>query len=164
MTKRRNTHKSASIRDSIPPTVERQQQNGGIIPEAIDEKNDGFTYKRRHRARFECILDAYFWHGRIDKACYAAGLKFRRDYSRAILKVKIYENGSGNHGDVEMPTLSGIQSHENLRKAYEILSAPQRNVIISVCGDNHAAGSTRKLKYLQDGLRLLAKHWKILAD
>jgi len=135
---------------------ERRHQNGGVVLETVREGANGF--RRRHRARFEMVLDAYLWHGKIGEAEYRAGQKFAREYARSVLKIKIYD-GSGAHGDREMATLSAINGNTLLARAFEVLSPPQRSIIISVCVDNYPAPDGGRVRLLQRALKRLAWAW-----
>jgi hypothetical protein len=162
MSKRHSSKKKASPAhiQGIPATKERQRQNGGVIVEAIHERNGDRIYIRRHRAKFASILDAYLWHERISEAEHDAGEKFGREYSRSVLKIKT--NDTGAHGDFEDPFISAINGNHLLRKAFDALSPTELEIIISVCVYNEHAGNTRKINFLSASLQSLAKCWKML--
>ena len=159
MAKRVLKSKATGYVSRVLPTQERHQHNGGVLREAV---NDVASVRiRRHRAMFASILEAYLWHGKISELEYQAGLKFYREYARSVLRIKIYEAGAGNHGDLEMSALSAINGNALLRQAFAVLSPAQCEIIISVCVDNNRAGTGRKLKYLAIALNLLAKTWRL---
>ena len=143
------------------PTLERQGQNGGIIENKRWPKTTQKQSDRHIRAREECVLDSYIWRGILSRSEYKAGLKFRRAYLRAVLRIKISDNGAGSHGDHEMKALLPLQSEEILSEAYNALSLAQKSLIISVCGHDSWAGGTYKLETLRRGLQILATIWKI---
>jgi len=142
-------------------TKERQRQNGGVVTEPIHEKSDGKTYIKRQRAVSECILDYYLAHNKITEVEHDAGMKFRRAYLRAVLRIWTDEGSGGSHGDPEMAALLPIISEQVLREAYGVLSPRQKAVIISVCGHDAWAGETHVLKTLHRGLAQLIKLWRL---
>jgi hypothetical protein len=140
------------------------RQDGGVTAEAISEKNNGIIYTRRHRAAFSSALDAYLWHGVISLAEREAGEKFYREYARSVLKIRIYDYSAGAHADNEMAAISAINGNVLLKSAFDLLSNPQREVVISVCVENRSAGTTRRVSALRKGLGILARHWKLLGE
>ena len=162
MSKRISKNKASSCTPGICPTRERRQQNGGVVEERIHQRNADKIYTRRHRAAFECALDAYLWHGVITEPEFDAGMKFYREYARSVLKIKIYDPGTGSRGDIEMPTISAINGNAVLREAFDLLSTMQREVLILVCVNNTRAGNTFRKNILSQALRILAKHWNML--
>ncbi|MFY9287906.1 MAG: hypothetical protein WAO98_05335 [Alphaproteobacteria bacterium] len=162
MSKKSQKPKIAKYTRGISPTKERHNQNCGVISEPIHEKNGYQTYTRRHRAMFECSLDAYLWFNQIDEAEYAAGMKFRRAYLCYICKVRVDDYGSGSHGDPEMAALMPVISEKILTEAYEVLTKKQKTLIINVCGINLRAGSGgNNFALFKRGLERMAKRWSL---
>jgi hypothetical protein len=163
MAKRHRSRKTTSptYSQGLMATKERQHQNGGVVVEAIHERDGNKVYTHRHCAMFTSILDAYLWNRSISETEHAAGEKFGREYSRSVLKIKVNDIGSGSQDDVEMAYISAINGNHLLRKAFEVLSFTQREILISVCVDNKSAGTTRKVNYLGTALRILAKKWNM---
>ena len=162
MAKKRTKSPPPPKNPSIMATNERARHDGGVLIETINESALSTRFIRRHRARFESVLDGYRWHGAISQAEAEAGKKFHREYARAVLRVQIEDNGAGCHGDFEMRPLSAINGNQVLCEAYKLLSVKQRELVISVCGENCYAGGTRRIKYLAQALACLAKHWNML--
>jgi hypothetical protein len=141
---------------------ERQSHNGGVITQIVECAGDGKTRIIRHRAAAECVLDAYCLRNCISPTQYQAGLQFRKAYLRAVLHVRVADNGAGSHGDSEMAFLTRIHSEELLKSAYAILSDKQKAIVINVCGHDIWAGGKVNLRTLNRGLRRLAEYWDII--
>ena len=65
---------------------------------------------------------------------YAAGMKFRYAYMRAVLKVHVDDIGSGCHGSFDMAALLPIHSERIINEAYSVLSPQNKLAIIAGCG------------------------------
>ena len=155
--------KVLSYTQGIAPTKERQRQCGGVVVEPIHENNGGRIYTRLHRAKFSNILDAYLWHKVISDPEHEAGQRFNREYSRSVLKIRVYD-GAGSHGDPGMASISAINGNEVLRKVFDLLSPAQRGIIIFVCVENNWAGRESRIRTLRRALKILTKHWKMIPE
>ena len=161
MTKRENKKKSLSLAVGETATKERRQQGGGIITETLSRDSAGKASLKRQRAAAECALDAYLLRGYLTQAQYEAGLKFRMAYLRAVLLIKVHDQGAGSQGDPGMAGLIPIYSERILQEAYAVLRKAQRQIVISVCGHDQWAGRDYKITSLRHGLDSLAKIWKL---
>jgi len=161
MKKTKNKKKAAPIQMGEKPTPERRQQNGGVVQETLGrEANDKATLKR-HRARMECALDAYLLKGKITLAEHQAGMRFRQAYLRAVLKIRVEDNGAGSHGDPEMAFIAVPASEQTLCKAYEVLTSTQKKAVIQICGHDEWGGTTRLVETLHRALEQLATLWHL---
>ncbi len=154
--------KSLPARSGEQATPERHLQQGGVRTEVVDRDAYNRIIIKRQRATIECALDRYFLQEKLNENDYEAGMKFRRAYLRAVLKVKVDDSGAGSHGDFEMATLIVIASDKLLRQAYAILSPAQKSVVINVCGHDFSAGDTYRLETLRRGLNKLAILWNFV--
>jgi len=159
MKKPKNKKKATPIHLGESPTPERRQQNGGVVQEIMDREPNGKILIKRHRAKAECALDAYFLKGRITLAEYEAGMKFRVAYLRAVFRIQVEDNGAGSHGDPEMAFIAVPASEQTLRQAYGVLTSNQKKAIIQICGHDEWAGTTRLVETLQRALEQLATIW-----
>lgn len=161
MSKRRPKKKALDVVVPVGTTPERRRQNGGVIIETATHHNDCKTRAKRYRSTAECMLDAYRWHGKISDKEHAAGMKFRRAYLRAVLRVKVEDQGSGSRCDYDMSGLMVPISEQILKQAYSVLSTAQKALIVRVCGDDTPAGDSYRLETLKRGLAQLIQLWKI---
>jgi len=161
MAREKLKRKAMSVIAGEAATMERCNQNGGVIVEAVSNGQTAQEILIRHRAIAECVLDAYFLRETITEAQYEAGMKFRHAYLRAMLGIKVSDAGVGSHGDYEMSALMPAYCEQVLRTAYAVLSESQRRVVIDICGHDHWAGHSSRTKILIRGLGRLAKHWRM---
>jgi len=161
MPKRRPNKKDIPIRQGETVTRERRRQNGGVISEIMERDNSGKAYIKRQRACAECVLDYYLSRGKISAPEYEAAMKFRKAYLRAVLRVKVEDNGAGAHGDPEMAMLIIAESERRLRQAYAVLSPSQKTVVISVCGHDDWVGDTYRFETFHRALARLIDLWPI---
>jgi hypothetical protein len=156
----KKTHVS-SVRHGESPTIERTRHLGGTRIEIIDRDLSGHTLIRRHKAAWECPLDAYFERGVLSQSEHQAGHKFRRAYIRAVMRVRTDDSSGGAHGDRQMAAVMPIYSEQLLKAAYATLSTQQRAIIINVCGHDEVAGHSARLKTLHRGLERLCALWDL---
>jgi hypothetical protein len=159
--KKKSRHLRPLYTHSLEAPKERKAQNGGVVSETIYEKSDGKIYTKRQRATAECLIDYYFWRGRIDALEREAGLIFRRAYQRAVLHIQTDDYGSGSHGDYEAAMLVVSESARRIKSAYSVLSPKQSDIIITVCGFDDWVGSTARFKTFRRGLQKLAALWRL---
>jgi hypothetical protein len=145
----------------MTPTLERRAHGDHIDSEALTRDRHGQIIRQRHRVCQECYLDTYYLRAALNEAEYLAGMKFRRAYLRAILKIKVSSPCSGGAVDYELAQLTPLYSEELLRAAYRVLSPAQRTIVISVCGHDDGAGITARVRTLQRALRILALLWPL---
>ncbi len=162
MQKRRYKKKALSIRIGEAPTKERSQHQGGIVVEAAESTPNGQPITLRHRAIAECVLDSYYIRELISDPEYMAGMRFRKAYLRAILRVKVEDVGGGAHADPEMAMLTPLYSEQLLREAYSVLDMTEKSVIITVCGHDDWVGGAYRMAALHAGLQKLIELWKLL--
>jgi hypothetical protein len=160
MAKRRK-NKTLPARQGELATMERQRQQGGVVSEVVDRDLRGNVYIKRHKARFECMLDSYRWHGNLTEAEYEAGMRFRRAYLRAVFRLTVDDPNSTSAYDHEMAMLMVPISEQILRDAYGVITPAQQAIIVSVCGHDECAGKTDRIETLHRGLERLADHWKM---
>jgi len=161
MAKRRKAKRRLPVRQGARATMELCEKYGGVITEVIDRDLRGNPYMLRDRVRIECTLDFYFWKGNLTQSEYDAGLKFRRAYQRAVLRVKVEDPAASGPYDPEMAMLMVPISEELLRAAYEEMSQAQKRIVIDVCGHDKYAGTTDRVQTLHRGLEKLATLWKL---
>ena len=157
-------HSKKKALDGVVPvgiTPERRRQNGGVMKDTETLHKDCKTKTKRYRSTAECMLDAYLWHGKISDNEHAAGMKFRRAYLRAILRIKVEDQGSGSRGDYDMSGLMVPVSEQILKQAYSVLSSAQKTLIVRVCGDDTPPGDSYRLETFKRGLTQLLQLWKM---
>lgn len=145
----------------MTPTLERLAQRDQVHPEVLARDHHGQILRQRYRVCQECYLDTYYLRGALTEAEYCAGMKFRRAYLRAVLKVKVCSPISGGGVDYELAQLTPLYSEELLHAAYRVLSPAQCSIVINVCGHDVCAGITARVKTLQRALRTLARLWPV---
>jgi uncharacterized protein YjhX (UPF0386 family) len=158
MAKARGKRELLAYSRGLMPTKERQQKQGGVIFESINEKDGSKVYTTRGYAAAECTLDHYKYLKKISEIEHSAGIKFRQAYCTAVLHI-LTGDSSGSHGDPEMAYIKRTHSEEVLRQAYTVLSPAQKSIIIWVCGHDYGVGDTNRLKTFKRGLAELVALW-----
>jgi hypothetical protein len=166
-------------RRSEPPytfgaTRERMRQNGGVIVEQHAVSASNRAVMLRHRARYECRLDAYLARQKIDESQYRAGLQFRTAWlfkAHSIQTIDIIWSGDSTtlekiDGGKKESKLEERLKRKNwseriLRDAYRKagLTPHQRKIVIRVCGEDEFVGPAADIRTLQRALDKLARFW-----
>lgn len=109
----------------------------------------------------ECWLDRYHNRGQLDDAQYEAGLRFRRAWEAAGLQPHVtgsYGQRIGGKGSVATAAIGGSRT---VMEACRLVGSIRAGVLVDVCGLDNAAGSAKRIQWLQEGLLTLAREWGI---
>jgi hypothetical protein len=134
MTKPRHQKAARSLRSGFSPTPERKNQLGGVVKEVVDRDFHDRVLIERYKAAFECLLDYYLLINKITEPEHCVGMEFRNAYQRAVLGIKVEDIGSGSHGSPDMAGVILCHSEKIVNAVYSVLSVPQKEVVITVCG------------------------------
>lgn len=163
-TKKKSADKAPLIKASEFATPERMRQDGGVSIEAVDRDAKGGVVQVRQRAKITCKLDWYLKKGTITEEMRKAGSLFSLYHFRAGKSPRVtpmygdFVSGRQGADPLAGPTDSQIR----LRKALDILTPEEQDVIWDVCGNDLYAGSGARTRNLITGLRALAVHWNII--
>lgn len=108
----------------------------------------------------ECWLDRYHNRGQLDDAQHEAGLRFRRAWEAAGLQPHVtgsYGQRITGSGSV---TTAAIGGSRTVMEACR-LAGIRSGVLVDVCGLDNAAGSARRIGWLQEALLTLVREWGI---
>lgn len=145
----------STMSDTIEPTKERRQHNGGVREEVLVWTEDGKPLVKRYHAVWECPLDAYRDRALISNQEHRAGIKFRRAYYGAVLNQKQDYKPTSQKQASRRPTMS----ERILKQAYQTLPSDELDVVVTVCGDSHHIWNRSALEKLRRGLGKLAIAW-----
>jgi hypothetical protein len=165
--KNRKKDRASAIQTGLGATRERGQHNGGIVREfAPDEQKTGRRVER-HRAAWECKLDAYLAAKKIDDAQFHAGMRYREAWlfmaqgvqTRDAASIERIDNGGGSPGELVIDKRRGSEKilYEADKEAG--LSIGQTLVVRRVCGEDESIGGSGDMKTLCRGLEKLAVYW-----
>ncbi len=142
-------------------TPERKNQLGGVVKELEPANANSRAMITRHRARYECTLDAYLLRGKIDQDEFKAGTQFRRAYLMKVDGIPhacFVERVDGGRFDFD-PMKDKTWAEKRLSEAYAELPLIQTFMVDKVCGKDQLAGGDKQIKTLHRGLDRLARLW-----
>lgn len=149
--------------DEFLATMERRDKQGGVICEAVCDGNKVGASRLRHRAKCECLLDSYLMQGKINAVQMKAAMRFRAAWLTSAEGIKTRDSSQVciGGGDTMAALEKLTYSEQVLGQAYDALRGSQSQglVVVSVCGQDQAAGDDKRLKTLLRGLDVLVALW-----
>ena len=130
------------VRSGAMPTVERMQQNGGMVQTFVPIDPNSKVVQMVYKAKCECYLDAYLAAGKIDEGEYKAGMQYRMAWLCHVEGIKTHDSIlPQNGGLIDLsPVERRAWAEEVLHEVHrEIgLSVAQCVIVRKVCGCNEA--------------------------
>ncbi|MGB9152208.1 MAG: hypothetical protein WCD70_03870 [Alphaproteobacteria bacterium] len=150
-------------------TPERRRQLGGVVTEMVDEDGSSRRKMKRHKARYDCMIEFYCDEGTFSDRQTKAGLKYREIYLSGI------HGQSGKYlcnpftidcgrADPENKIIGHMHNLRLLVEANELLTEEERGIVRDVCAYDRVASAYDLKRILLRALDVLADYWKYEND
>lgn len=120
---------------------------------------DGAVYVRRFAV--ECTIDEIHANGRVTDRQWAAGIKFRHNWLRAVRHAPVtslYGERTPGSDTTTTQAIHECSARVMITEAIRAVGMIASAAIIATCGEDE---QPRRLETLTDALTALAEHWKL---
>jgi hypothetical protein len=150
-------------------TPERRRQAGGVVTEMIDEEGSRGRKVKRHKARYDCMIEFYADENAFSERQTKAALKYREIYLSGM------HGQSGKYlcnpftidcgrADPESRIIGHMHNLRLLVEANELLTQEERDIVRDVCAYDKAASAYELKRILLRALDVLADYWNYEKD